>query len=78
MSETTVVNAVKDRSKMLQSVGGGRYEYGWVVYNRRDRTKDYFNKTGEGTYEDAVAWMSDTNYVPPKRRVIAIGPGEKA
>lgn len=58
MPEVTVVNKVKDRCKMMQRTPCGTYEFGWLVYNKRDRKKDYFNKAGEGTYAEATSWMS--------------------
>jgi hypothetical protein len=75
---TTVVNTVKDRSKYMSRTPEGTYEYGWVVYNRRDRKQDYFNKAGEGTYEEAIAWMDSLVYEPADHAVLAIGPSEKA
>lgn len=76
---TTVVNAVKDRCKsMCRNKETGLYEFGWTVYNRRDRSQDYFNKVGEGTVEEALAWMEGIGYEAKRARVFAIGPGEKA
>lgn len=70
MSETRVVNSVKDRSKYMRLKLGTAaepvYEYGWMTYNRRDRSQDYFNKAGEGTYEEAQLWMANFGY---RRRV---------
>ncbi len=73
MSETTVVNKVKDRSKTMRRTDNG-YEYGWMCYNRRDRSKDYFNKVGEGSYDEALQWMSEVGYEAKRRRVFAHGP----
>lgn len=73
MSGTTVVNAVKDRSKTMRRCGD-EYEWGWLVFNKRDRSKDYFNKVGAGTYEEALKWMSEVGYEAPRRRVLAHGP----
>lgn len=70
---TTVINSMKDRSKYLSKTATG-YEYGWIVYNRRDRTKDYTNKVGEGTFAEANEWMENANYEPKRYRVVATGP----
>lgn len=59
---TTVVNKVKDRSKTMSLLRPGVYVYGWTVYNRRDRSKDYFNKAGEGSFEEAQAWMASVAF----------------
>lgn len=57
---TVVQNSLKDRSKTLRCIGDGLYEFGWEVVNRRARAKSYFNKMGEGTLEEAQAWMEQT------------------
>lgn len=74
---TTVVNSVKDRGKHLRKTETG-YEYGWLVYNRRDPSQNYFNKVGEGSYDEALAWMSGVGYEARRTRTIAYGPSEKA
>ena len=70
---TTVVNKVKDRSKYMRKTPDG-YAYGWMAYNRRDRSKDYFNIVGEGSLEEAMAWMDSISYVPRVHTGIVIGP----
>lgn len=55
---TTVQNRLSARCKSLRHIGGGVYEYGWLVYNKRDRNQDYFNCVSKGTLEEAQAWMS--------------------
>ena len=66
---TTVQNAVKDRSKTLRRLDAGGYEWGYLVRNTRHRGGDYFNKVGEGTYEDALLWLEQKQYAL-RRRVI--------
>jgi len=73
VSTSTVINSIKDKSKYLCKTADG-YAYGWMAYNRRDASKNYFNKVGEGTLEEASAWMANTNYVPKRYRVTATGP----
>lgn len=69
---TTVVNKVKDRSKYMCKTPDG-YAYGWMAYNRRDRSKDYFNKVGEGSLTEAMEWMASVSYVPKVHRELAKG-----
>lgn len=76
MSNTTVVNALKDRSKCMRRIREGVYEYGWMVLNRRKRDKSYFNKMGEGSMEQAEAWMNDVVYRPKRVKVFTYGPGK--
>lgn len=75
MTDLRVVNTVKDRSKVVRPVAGGTYEWGWLAVNKRDRTKDYFNKVGEGTMDEGLAWMSATGYVAKRITPLASGPG---
>lgn len=72
MSESVVVNKVKDRSKSIRRCGD-HYEWGWVALNKRDRTKDYFNKVGEGTYEEGTQWMNGANHIRVRRRTYVVG-----
>lgn len=57
---TTVQNNMKDRCVAMRLTDRpGEYEYGWVVYNRRDRTKDRFVRVGVGFYSEARNWMDN-------------------
>jgi|OpeIllAssembly_1097287.scaffolds.fasta_scaffold01305_4 hypothetical protein len=67
-----VVNAMKDRSKCMRRTPSGSYEFGWLVYNRRDREKDYFIRAGEGTMADAEAWMTAVDEMRPRRRRVVV------
>lgn len=55
----TVQTKAKDRCQTVRLVKGttDQYEWGWLVYNRRDRTQDYFTRAGTGTYEEGKAWL---------------------
>ena len=68
MSET-VVNAMKDRSKCMRRLPSGDYEYGWIVYHRRDRSKDTFTVVGTGTMTEAEEWMAVVGSVKLRRSV---------
>lgn len=55
---SSVQTKVSDRCRSMRRTPAGTYEYGWLVYNRRDRSQDYFNCAGEGSLEEAQDWMS--------------------
>lgn len=67
---STVQNRLSDRCQTMRHLGDGVYEYGWLVYNKRDRSKDYLNRVGTGTLEEAQAWMA-TPIVGQRKRVFA-------
>lgn len=67
-----VVNAMKDRSKTMRRLESGQYEYGYLVLNRRDRSKDYFMRAGVGTLDDAEEWMAATDTSRFRRRSVYV------
>lgn len=56
----TVQTKAKDRCQSVRLVKGttDQYEWGWLVYNRRDRSQDRFMRAGLGTLEEGQAWMA--------------------
>lgn len=58
----TVQNSLKDRSKALRRVEGTEnYQWGWDVRNRRKKCMGYFNCVGEGSMDEALAWMAQSD-----------------
>ncbi len=73
----TVQNKAGVRCQTVRLVSGttDQYEWGWLVYNRRDRSQDYFNRVGVGPLADGQRWLS-TSTAGARRRVfksLAIG-----
>ena len=73
----TVQNKAGVRCQTVRLVKGttDQYEWGRLVYNRRDRSQDYFNRVGVGTLADGQHWLS-TPTAGARRRVfksLAIG-----
>ena len=56
----TVQNKAAVRCQTVRLVQGttDQYEWGWLVYNRRDRSQDYFTRVGTGTLAEGQAWLS--------------------
>lgn len=56
----TVQTNMKDRcATMRRTDTPDEYEFGWLVVNRRDRSKDQFSRAGTGTREEAQEWLSN-------------------
>lgn len=73
----TVQNKAGVRCQTVRLVKGttDQYEWGWLVYNRRDRTQDYFNRVGTGTLQEGQQWLN-TPTAGARRRVfkqLAVG-----
>lgn len=56
----TVQTKAKDRCQTVRLVKGttDQYEWGWLVYNKRDRSQDYLNRVGTGTLDEGRTWLA--------------------
>lgn len=70
-----VQNKLSKRCQTIRHVGNGVYEYGWLAYTPRDRSKDYFNRAGAGTLEEAQEWLAKPIVGARKRIVVSIVQG---
>lgn len=73
----TVQNKAGARCQTVRLVPGttDQYEWGWLVYNKRDRSQDYFNRVGVGELAEGQAWLAKPT-AGARRRVfksLAIG-----